>query len=211
MTSSAPNHPDATRARYETLLEVAQSIADHHHLSTLFGELSRCLKRLVSFDFISLTLVDPKARVVRLHVLETDEPVDIVPGAIPFADTPTMAALETRRPYYVADIREEVRFPIIRDLLQGHGIRSFCILPLFTAQRDIGGLHFGSVRENSYSPVCGKKRWSARSVRGGRRQAGADAICWNRGAKCLDPTDPADPAEIGLTLALQPAYNHRQP
>jgi len=144
--------PDPTRARYETLLEVAESIASHQHLSTLFADLSRCLKRLVSFDFISLTLADPKARVVRLHVLETDEPVNVPARPIPYEQTPTITALETRRPYYVPDIRAEHRFPIIRDLLQGHGIQSFCILPLFTAQRDIGGLHFGSLRENSYSP-----------------------------------------------------------
>jgi ABC-type transporter Mla MlaB component len=75
MPSTAPLRPDPTRARYETLLEVAESIALHRQLSTLFADLSRLLKPLVPFDFISLTLIDPKERVVRLHVLETDEPV----------------------------------------------------------------------------------------------------------------------------------------
>src|SRR5262249_13831124 len=28
----------------------------------------------------------------------------------------------------------------------------YCVLPLVTAQREIGGLYFGSVRENAYSP-----------------------------------------------------------
>ena len=62
MPSPPPTPPDATRARYETLLEVAESIAAHRQLSTLFADLSRCLKRLVSFDFISLTLLDAQAR-----------------------------------------------------------------------------------------------------------------------------------------------------
>jgi hypothetical protein len=44
-------------------------------LSTLFTDLSRLLKRLVPFDFISLTLIDPKERVVRLHILETEQPI----------------------------------------------------------------------------------------------------------------------------------------
>jgi len=65
MPSTAPLPPDPTRARYETLLEVAESIALHRQLSTLFADLSRLLKRLVPFDFISLTLIDPKERVVR--------------------------------------------------------------------------------------------------------------------------------------------------
>ena len=34
--------------RHETLLEVAESIASHRQLSTLFADLSRCLKRLVA-------------------------------------------------------------------------------------------------------------------------------------------------------------------
>src|SRR5580700_10959682 len=138
MPWSALTHPDATHARYETLLEVAESIAAHRQLSTLFADLSRCLNRLVSFDFISLTLLDPKERVLRLHILHTDQPVaDHTINALPFDQTPTGQALETRQPYYVSDTAQERRYPIIRELLQANGIQSFCILPLFTAQRDI--------------------------------------------------------------------------
>src|SRR4051794_18888625 len=108
MLSPAVTHPEATQARYETLLEVAESIAAHRQLSTLFADLSRCLNRLVSFDFISLTLLDPKERVLRLHILHTEQPVQgDTPGAIPFDQTPTGKALETREPYYVADIARE--------------------------------------------------------------------------------------------------------
>jgi formate hydrogenlyase transcriptional activator len=60
--------------------------------------------------------------------------------------------LETRQPYYVADGDEEWRFPVLREALRANGIQSFCVLPLFTAQRDLGGLHFGSHRKNAYSP-----------------------------------------------------------
>jgi formate hydrogenlyase transcriptional activator len=99
MPSTAPSTADSTRARYETLLEVAESISAHRQLSTLFTDLSRLLKRLVSFDFISLTLVDHKERVVRLHILETEQLVVGKPVAgTPFDQTPTIAALETRRP-----------------------------------------------------------------------------------------------------------------
>src|ERR1035437_4054956 len=95
MPSTAPLPPDATRARYETLLEVAESIAVHRQLSTLFADLSRLLKRLVPFDFISLPLIDPKERVVRLHILETEQPVHgKPPKSTPFEQTPTIAALQ---------------------------------------------------------------------------------------------------------------------
>ncbi len=144
--------PDPVQERYETLLEVAQSIASHRQLSTLFADLSRLLKRLVTFDFITLTLVDSKEQVVRLHILETDEPIEKPgPSAIPFAETPTVLALETRRPYYAPDLSQETRFAHIRGLLQNYGVQSYCVLPLFTAQRDLGGLQFGARRVNPYS------------------------------------------------------------
>jgi formate hydrogenlyase transcriptional activator len=144
--------PGADRARDETLLEVAESIASHRQLSTLFADLRVCLKRLVSFDFISLTLLDPKEGVVRLHILEADQPVQPSPlTALPIGDSPTFLALQSREPYYMPDSTAESRFPVIRDLLADYGIQSYCTLPLFTAQRDIGGLHFGSLRTHAYT------------------------------------------------------------
>jgi formate hydrogenlyase transcriptional activator len=134
------------------LLEVAESIAAHRQLSTLFADLSRFLNRLVSFDFISLTLLDARQGVVRLHILETDRPV-VGPAteSLPSGEAPTGLVLNTRQPYYVADGDEERRFPILREVFRANGIQSFCVLPLFTAQRDLGGLHFGSLRKNAYS------------------------------------------------------------
>ena len=153
MSPDPKQRPDPTQERYETLLEVAQSIAAHRQLSTLFADLSRLLKRLVSFDFITLTLLDAREQVVRLHILETDEPIEKpAPSALPYPETPTILALESRQPYYVADLSLETRFPRVRDLLRGYDIRSFCVVPLFTAQRDLGGLHFGSRHVNSYCP-----------------------------------------------------------
>jgi formate hydrogenlyase transcriptional activator len=154
MPSTAPLCPDPTRARYETLLEVAESIAVHRQLSTLFTDLSRLLKRLVPFDFIGLTLIDSKERVVRLHILETEQQIQGTPAkATPFDQTPTIAALQSRRPYYIPNTAAEERFPIVRDVLLANGVQSACIVPLFTAQRELGGLHFGSRAVNAYSEV----------------------------------------------------------
>lgn len=151
MTSQVPS-PDATGARYRALLEVAESIVSRRHLPELFADLSRSLKRLVAFDFISLTLLDESARVVRLHILETDHPVSgVVSPPIPYEDTPTVLAVQTRRPYYEADLTAGTRFPVVRDLLAPYGVQCYCSLPLFTAQRDLGGLHFGSMRRGAYS------------------------------------------------------------
>src|SRR3954454_21314036 len=112
MFQLASASPDTTHARYQTLLEVAESIASHRQLSTLFDDLSRLLKPLVRFDFIGLTLVDEEERVVRLHVLATDREITAKPaGGTPFDQTPTMQALESRQPYVIADVAAEERYP----------------------------------------------------------------------------------------------------
>jgi formate hydrogenlyase transcriptional activator len=110
------------------------------------------LQRLIHFDFIGLTLIDREARVVRLHVLETDREVIGKLTATPFDQTPTMVAVESRQPYYIPEVSVESRFPKVREMLVANGVRSACVVPLFTAQRDLGGLHFGSEAPNAYSP-----------------------------------------------------------
>jgi formate hydrogenlyase transcriptional activator len=153
MPSSAPIRPDATRARYEKLLEVAESIAAHRQLSTLLADLSRRLKELVSFDFISITQLDPKDKMVRLHVLQTERPLAGLPPpeGLPFDESPTGVVLRSRRPYYVPRTSEENTSPVIRELLLANGIRSYCVLPLVTAQHDLGALTFGALEEDAYS------------------------------------------------------------
>jgi formate hydrogenlyase transcriptional activator len=153
MSQFAPATPDTTHARYQTLLDVAESIAAHRQLSTLFNDLSRLLQPLVRFDFIGLTLVDAEERVVRLHVLATDRQVVKPSGATPFPETPTIEALETRRPYVITDVSAEQRYPRIRDVLTANGVKTACVVPLYTAQRDLGGLQFGSEQANAYTPA----------------------------------------------------------
>jgi len=152
MHSPAPTRLDATRARYEALLEVAESIAAHRQLASLLGDLGRCLAPLVSFDFICLTLLDEREGTVRLHVLHTDRPlIGTPPGATPLDQSPTWMALQSRRPFYVPDASQETRFPVLTDIVRANGIQCYCILPLYTAQRKLGGLTFGSFRLDAYT------------------------------------------------------------
>ncbi|MGA2116229.1 MAG: sigma 54-interacting transcriptional regulator [Bryobacteraceae bacterium] len=145
--------PSPIQVRYETLLEVAQSIVAHRQLSTLFTDLSRCLKSLVTFDFIVLTLLDAKSQTVRLHILETDRAVvGEEQHEVAGEETPTTLALRERRPYYAPDAQALGRFPRLQRLIQANGCESFCTLPLFTAQCDLGGLTFGSTQKSAYSP-----------------------------------------------------------
>jgi formate hydrogenlyase transcriptional activator len=51
----------------------------------------------------------------------------------------------------VREVSEASRFPILEDLLRANGVQSYCVLPLVTAQRDLGGLSFGAVEPRAYS------------------------------------------------------------
>jgi formate hydrogenlyase transcriptional activator len=153
MFPSSAASPETVKARYEALLEVAESISTQRQLATLFSELSRSLKRLVEFDYITLTLVDFEERVVRVHILESDHPLTgELPGPLSFSETPTMVALESGRPYYVPRMGPELPFEKLREILAANRVQSFCVLPLRTAQRQIGGLTFGSTKPDAYAP-----------------------------------------------------------
>jgi formate hydrogenlyase transcriptional activator len=134
-------------------LEVAESIASHRQLGALFADLHSRLKHLVSCDFIALTLLDHTEHVVRLHILETDQPVVPHPSTdVSYDESPSVLALRTREPYYTPDLEHEP-FVSVRAKLMRNGIQSHVTLPLFTAQTELGGLHFGSLEKNSYTPA----------------------------------------------------------
>ncbi|MEN6532477.1 MAG: sigma 54-interacting transcriptional regulator [Bryobacteraceae bacterium] len=142
---------DLLQARYDALLEVSESIASHQSLPTLFHVLVPSLAKIMSFDALGLDLYDPERRLIRLYVSES-------PGAhaipmereFPAEQTATWLALQTRRPVYVPDTESETRFPPVKAMLAEIGSRSYCVFPLCTEQRQLGGLAFSSARTNAY-------------------------------------------------------------
>jgi formate hydrogenlyase transcriptional activator len=152
MSASIPQLEDPVRARYDTLLEISESIVSHHQLSSLFADLYRCLKPLIGFDFIGLCLYDPEREITRLHELVADQPVNCPPPRERrLSETPAQIVLETQQPYYVPDVARESRFPGFNDMLASNGIATYCLAPLSTAQRRLGTLNFGSTRKDAYT------------------------------------------------------------
>jgi formate hydrogenlyase transcriptional activator len=152
MSSSILQLSDPIQARYDALLEISESIVSHQQLSSLIGDLYRCLKPLISFDFLALCLYDAERQVTRLHELVTDEPVDCPPPRERGLDeTPAGLVLETQTTYYVPDLECESRFAEFNGMLLGNGVHSHCLLPLSTAQRKLGALSLGSVARDAYT------------------------------------------------------------
>jgi formate hydrogenlyase transcriptional activator len=141
----------ATVERYRALLQVSESIALHHDLPELFRSLAALLHRLVTFDFICLTLPDPARNIVRLHVLESSLPTRIQPGLeIPMAENVRQLVWENQQPLVISHLEHDERFPIVSNLLSQDGVQSLCVLPLTTAQRRVGAMGLGSVEASAY-------------------------------------------------------------
>src|SRR6202049_5067503 len=139
-------------AQHQALLEVAEAIAQHRGLGELFHELAARLHGVVEFDYLNLTLHDAARNVMRLHILETEEPKSIRPGAeFPIGETPSGWVWETQQPFILDDTEQETRFPILLQILKENGVRSTCSVPLTTAQRRLGVREFGHGTPHQYA------------------------------------------------------------
>lgn len=152
MSALALRLSDPTRARYETLLEISESIVSHRQLSPLFADLYRCIKPLIAFDFIGLVLYDAERQVLRLHELVADEPVNCTgPRECQMGECPAQMVVETQQPFYVPELERDNHFPQFNGMLLSNGIHAYCMVPLSTAQRRVGALNFGSTKKDAYT------------------------------------------------------------
>jgi Transcriptional regulator containing GAF, AAA-type ATPase, and DNA binding domains len=138
--------------QYRTLLEVSESIAAHRDLRELFHDLAHRLHRVVRFEQMRLILYDTKRNFMRVHILEAPNQSGDVLGCqeLPVEESPGGWVWQTQEPLVVSNIEKETRFPCVTALMRQQGVKSFCVVPLTTAQRRLGALGFGSLQEAAY-------------------------------------------------------------
>jgi len=151
MGTATADRPQDTAARYRALLEISELVAAHRRFEDFFEELSRLLSRIIPFGGIGITLYDTERDTTQLFLLQTGKPHNL-PQAYSIEETPASVILKTRQPFYVRDLEQETRFPKIMGMIRSQGVRSYCILPLLTARRFLGGLHFAAAKPDAYSP-----------------------------------------------------------
>ena len=140
-------------SRSQALLQVAESIAHHRDLAGLFHDLAARLRNVAHFDYLNLMLHDPERQVMRLHLLETlrEKPTQFRVGQEAAAgSTPSWLVFETQNPFVVSDVESERSFPALMETLRREGVRSFCVVPLTTAQRRLGTMGFGKLEAHHY-------------------------------------------------------------
>ena len=141
----------ATADKYRASFAVSDAIASHRDLPALFGELARRLGRVVQFDALSLVLHDVPTNVMRLHILETTEPLSspLVMVLSP-DDDPAGLVWQTQQPLITSQLSDLRRWPLLLERVQKYGVQSYCWLPLTTARRRLGALVFTSKQPAMY-------------------------------------------------------------
>jgi formate hydrogenlyase transcriptional activator len=133
------------------LLAVSGAIVAHRDLSALLHELAGRLRQVVRFDALSLVLHDAPTDTMRLHVLETFEPVppDLAIVLAP-EDDPAGLVWRSQQPLVTSRVAELGRWPRLLERVQSYGVQSYCWLPLTTARRRLGTLVFTSRQPSTY-------------------------------------------------------------
>jgi formate hydrogenlyase transcriptional activator len=133
------------------LLAVSQAIVSHHDLATLFHELADRLHQVARFDFLSLVLHDATSNTMRMHVLQTVEPVAAGTELIlPPEEDPAGMVWQTQQPFVTSRVAALARWPRLLERVQPYGVESCCWLPLTTARRRLGTLVFTSKQPFAY-------------------------------------------------------------
>jgi formate hydrogenlyase transcriptional activator len=143
--------PTATGDRYQTLLAVSAAIVAHRDLRSLFHDLADRLHQVAHFDFLALVLHDDASNTMRLHILETADPVP--PGTVidlPVDEDPAGYVWQSQQPLITKDVEELRRWPRLLERVKPYGVQSYCWLPLTTARRRFGALVFSSKQSSIY-------------------------------------------------------------
>jgi formate hydrogenlyase transcriptional activator len=133
-------------------VDVSRATASHRDIPSLLRDLAGLLRRVARFDRLSLVLHEPARDVMRLHSVAAFQPTSPTAIELPMAESPAGLVWETQQPLVVPSIDREARFPEVARILRAEGIKSYCILPLTSPLRRLGGLSFASRDEDAFTP-----------------------------------------------------------
>src|SRR2546428_12902117 len=136
---------------HRMLLDVSHATASHRDLKSLLCDLASLLRRVARFDRLAIVLHDPERDLMRLHTIVSLEPTSTPDIELPVPESPAGLVWQTQRPLVVPRIDAEGRFPEVCRILRAEGMRSFCVLPLTTPLRRLGGLSFASQEQDAFS------------------------------------------------------------
>jgi formate hydrogenlyase transcriptional activator len=113
MTAAQPDvQATATGNLHIALLAVSEAVVSQRNPYGLFQDLAGRLHQVVQFDALSLVLHEAATNTMRLHVLETSEPIpDPFAIVLPVKDDPAGLVWQTQRPLITSTVTELRRWP----------------------------------------------------------------------------------------------------
>jgi formate hydrogenlyase transcriptional activator len=142
---------DGDHDRYDVLLDVADLMVLHLNVSELLAALSERLHRVIPFELANLSLHDASHNVMRAHIWEGNEVG--LPTEVPVDEAPGGWTWRHQLPLVIPDVGAETRFPKVLNGLREKGLKSYCMIPLTTAQTRFGALGLGSSHPDAYSEM----------------------------------------------------------
>ncbi|HEU4438365.1 MAG TPA: sigma 54-interacting transcriptional regulator [Methylomirabilota bacterium] len=144
--------PPGQAERYRTLLEINNALVANLTREALFRAIAGALRRVLPFDRTAIFLHEPTRDVLRLFVLESSltSTYFVVGLEIPVHDSHVGLVFRQQKPYVVADLGSERRYPA-DEQAYADGVRSYVIVPLAVHGRSIGVLAVASVNPGQYS------------------------------------------------------------
>lgn len=136
--------------RYEALLEMADLVVRHHSRAELFHDIALRLRPVADFKFLNFSLHSPEDNSMHLHWWESEAALDL-PTKLPVQEAPTGWVWEHQEELLFPDLRNETRFPVVLQALREHGLITYYVVPLTTADNRLGAMGIAMTRSDAYT------------------------------------------------------------
>jgi formate hydrogenlyase transcriptional activator len=153
LRSSTPSL-STSESRYRTLLDLSSAMVAQPNLQAVLRSLRQLLSAVISFDSVSLLLLDADGKSVRLIAFDRsgDVPDMEIGMSVTIAGTTVEKTIDKQQPIYIPDAQAELlKIPELAWRASSAALHSGYVLPISTPRRRLGALIFGT-KSAQFSP-----------------------------------------------------------
>ena len=118
---------------------MADLVVHHHNLPELFAAMAGRLRQVAAADAAHFALYDPVKNVMRDYFWEKSA-LSAAEAERLVEDSPSGWAWQNQQSLVIPDLAADTRFLPVLTMLREKGLRSYCWLPLTTAEKRLGAL-----------------------------------------------------------------------
>ena len=137
---------------YEAVVALSHSIAGRSDLEGLLSGVAESLQRIVSFNYVGMTLYDRKSNRMQGRILPSaasESPA----LALPLDDDPAGWVWQNQRPLVIRSLEDDDRWPEFRERVRSIRVTAITLVPLTEGDNRLGAFGFGCRAPYEPSPV----------------------------------------------------------